>query len=90
MTPIMRRRSVTSSTTTKEAREDILKATKACTTIDVDALYREVRDFVAREPDKAQQHYAAQMRRLQPYVQAWYRGMDNFPRQPYYPVNSRI
>lgn len=63
---------------------------KACTTIDVDALYREVRDFVAREPDKAQQHYAAQMRRLQPYVQAWYRGMDNFPRQPYYPVNSRI
>jgi len=60
-----------------------------CTTIDVDALYREVREFVAKEQPAARRDYAAKMMQLKPYMQAWYRDMDSFEREPYYLVNSR-
>ena len=49
----------------------------------------EVRDFAAKGQTEAQRRYAENMGRLKPYMQAWYRGMDDFVRVPYYPVNSR-
>ena len=64
-------------------------ADRRCTTIDAEALYAEVRDFAARGQTEAQRRYAESMGRLKPYLQAWYRGMDDFPREPYYLVNSR-
>ena len=60
-----------------------------CTTIDQEALYAEVRDFAAKGQTEAQRRYAENMGRLKPYMQAWYRGMDDFVREPYYLVNSR-
>ena len=60
-----------------------------CQTIDTEALYREVREFVARGQDEKSRAYAANMQKLKPYMQAWYRGMDDFVRSPYYLVNSR-
>ena len=60
-----------------------------CTTIDQEALYNQVRDFAAKGQTEAQRRYAENMGRLKPYMQAWYRGMDDFVRVPYYPVNSR-
>jgi len=62
---------------------------RKCTTIDQDALYAEVRAFAARGQTEEQRRYAENMGRLKPYMQAWYRGMDDFPREPYYLVNSR-
>lgn len=62
---------------------------RRCTTIDEEALYAEVRDFARRGQTETQRRYAENMGRLKPYMQAWYQGMDDFPREPYYLVNSR-
>jgi cytosine/adenosine deaminase-related metal-dependent hydrolase len=59
-------------------------------TIDVDALYREVREFCAQGLAPEHRRRADMLRRIKPYAQAWYRGWDKrVMATPYYPVNSR-
>lgn len=61
-----------------------------CTTMDVPALYEEVRCFAERGQSDAQRAYAANMRAIKPYMQTWYkRILPDFERRPYYMVNSR-
>jgi 5-methylthioadenosine/S-adenosylhomocysteine deaminase len=58
-------------------------------TIDVKALYREVRDFCAKGLTREQQARADLLARIKPYAQAWY---ADWPREmverPFYRVNS--
>ncbi len=42
-----------------------------CTSIDADALYREVRDFAEKGLPEEKRRYAENMARLKPYMQAW-------------------
>lgn len=59
-------------------------------TIDVDALYREVRDFCAKGLSAEQRTRADTLRRIKPYVQAWYRDWEKpVLRTPFYTINSR-
>jgi cytosine/adenosine deaminase-related metal-dependent hydrolase len=59
-------------------------------TIDVDALYREVREFCARGITPEHRKRADMLGRIKPYAQAWYRDWDKrVMAAPYYPVNSR-
>jgi hypothetical protein len=59
-------------------------------TIDVDALYREVRGFCAKGLTPEQRTRADLLARIKPYVQAWYSGWnDTMVDRPFYPVNSR-
>ena len=61
----------------------------AVQTIDVEALYREVRACAEKGLTPAQRAYAERMREIKPYVQRWYRSWADFPREPFYAVNSR-
>lgn len=61
-----------------------------CTTIDEEALYKEVADFAKQPQPEARRAYAANMAKLKPYMQAWYKDMDDFERKPYYLVNSKV
>ena len=61
-----------------------------CTTIDVPALYEEVRSFVAKEQPEARRQFAANMQKLKPYMQAWCTPMQDWERKPYYNMNSRV
>lgn len=65
-------------------------ANKTCTTIDEEALYKEVADFVTKPQSEERRRYAENMQKLKPYMQAWYKDMDDFERVPYYLVNSKI
>src|SRR5215472_6351258 len=60
-------------------------------TIDVDALYREVRAFCAKGLTPEQRARADRLARIKPYIRAWYstchQGMAD---QPFYAVNSRV
>jgi cytosine/adenosine deaminase-related metal-dependent hydrolase len=59
-------------------------------TIDVDALYREVREFCAQGLAPEQRRRADMLRRIKPYAQAWYRDWEKrVMHVPHYPVNSR-
>ena len=60
-----------------------------CQTIDEEALYDEIRRFAQKEQPEGARRYAENMQKLKPYMQAWYKNMDDFERQPYYLVNSR-
>ena len=60
-----------------------------CTTIDTEALYREVRDFVSKGLPEEKRRYAEKMAQLKPYMQAWCTPMQDWTRDPYYLVNSR-
>ena len=60
-----------------------------CTTIDTDALYREVRDFTAKGIPEEKRRYAEKMQQLKPYMQAWCTPMQDWERKPYYLMNSR-
>jgi 5-methylthioadenosine/S-adenosylhomocysteine deaminase len=58
--------------------------------IDVEALYREVRAVCAQGLTPAQRERAELLRLLKPHVQAWYRGWEEpVMGTPWYPVNSR-
>ncbi|MEA5059422.1 MAG: hypothetical protein EOM66_00600 [Clostridia bacterium] len=62
-----------------------------CLTMDVDALYEEVRAIAGLPMNPAQRAFADNMQRLKPYMQAWNANMlDGFEREPWYLVNSRI
>jgi 5-methylthioadenosine/S-adenosylhomocysteine deaminase len=59
-------------------------------TIDVDALYREVRAFCARGLTPEQRARADTLRRIKPYVQAWYKDWEKpVLGTPFYTINSR-
>jgi cytosine/adenosine deaminase-related metal-dependent hydrolase len=69
----------------------VLMEDRQVRTIDVDALYREVRGFLAKGIGPEQRATADMLRRLKPLVQAWYRGWhEGVVDAPFYPVNSRI
>jgi 5-methylthioadenosine/S-adenosylhomocysteine deaminase len=57
-------------------------------TIDVPALYREIRK-AARPITPAQRRRAEMLRRLKPHVQAWYNGWLDDDADPFYVLNSR-
>ena len=59
-------------------------------TFDVDALYREVREFCAKGLSAEQKARADTMVRIKPYMHAWYRGWEKpVMGAPFYAVNSR-
>jgi 5-methylthioadenosine/S-adenosylhomocysteine deaminase len=59
-------------------------------TIDVDALYREVRAFCAKGLTPEQRAHADFLQKIKPYVQAWYRTWhEDMLSEPFYRVNSR-
>ena len=59
-------------------------------TIDVEGLYREVRAFCAKGLTPEQQTQADFLRKIKPYVQAWYGTWhEAMLDQPFYRVNSR-
>ena len=60
------------------------------TLIDEEALYKEVADFAAKPQSEERKAHAANMMKLKPYMQAWYKDMDDFERKPYYLVNSKV
>jgi len=62
---------------------------RRCLTIDTEALYEEVRAFAAKGQSPENRQYAENMQKLKPYMQAWTQSMEDFPREPYYLVNSR-
>ena len=60
-------------------------------TIDVDALYREVRAFCGRGLTQEQRARADLLARIKPYAQAWYATWhQNMLDRPFYPVNGRV
>ena len=59
-------------------------------TIDVEGLYREVRAFCAKGLTPEQRAHADFLRKIKPYVQAWYGTWhETMLDQPFYRVNSR-
>jgi len=59
-------------------------------TIDVDALYREVREFCSKGLSPEHKARADMMMRIKPYMQAWYRDWEKpVLGTPFYTVNSR-
>ena len=59
-------------------------------TIDVEGLYREVREFCAKGLTPEQRAHANFLQKIKPYVQAWYRTWhQTMVDQPFYLVNSR-
>jgi 5-methylthioadenosine/S-adenosylhomocysteine deaminase len=60
-------------------------------TIDVEALYREVREFCSRPVPAAHAARAEMLARIKPYAQAWYRTWhEGMVGSPFYAVNSRV
>ena len=58
-------------------------------TIDVEALYAEVRAYADKGLSPQQRAYAEGLRSIKPYLHKWYSGWADFPRDPFYKVNTR-
>lgn len=58
-------------------------------TIDVEALYKEVRKQAQRQMSKEQADFVKKMMQVKPYCQRWYAGWDDLRYRPFYPMNSR-
>ena len=58
-------------------------------TIDVPALYREIRSAAKTVGDEQRQR-AAMLQRLKPYYQRWYGDWLGGETQPFYVLNSRV
>ena len=60
-------------------------------TMDVDALFRDVRTFCERGLPREHQERADMLARIKPYMQRWYRGWEEgVVREPFYRMNSRV
>ena len=60
-------------------------------TIDVDALYREIREFCGRPLSPEHTARAEMLARIKPYAQVWYRAWhEGMVDSPFYAVNSRV
>jgi len=67
----------------------VVMQNRKMTTLDVDALYREIRK-AARAIGPAQRRHAETLRRLKPYVQRWYNAwLTPDDMKPFYVLNSR-
>src|SRR6266404_278780 len=59
--------------------------------LDVDALFREVREFCSKGLPEEHRKRADMLARIKPYAQKWYKGWDSpMVNEPFYRVNSRI
>jgi len=59
--------------------------------LDVDALFREVREFCSKGLPEEHRKRADMLARIKPYAQKWYKGWDEpMVNEPFYRVNSRI
>ena len=59
--------------------------------LDVDALFREVREFCAKGLPEEHRQRAEMLARIKPYAQKWYAGWaEPMVREPFYRVNSRL
>ena len=59
--------------------------------LDVDALFREVREFCSKGLPEEHRKRAEMLARIKPYAQKWYKGWDSpMVNEPFYRVNSRI
>jgi hypothetical protein len=59
--------------------------------MDVDALFREVRDFCEKGLPPEHRARAEALARIKPHVQRWYKGWEEgMVSEPYYAVNSRV
>jgi 5-methylthioadenosine/S-adenosylhomocysteine deaminase len=60
-------------------------------TIDVESLYREIREFCSRPLSSAHAARAEMLAHIKPYAQAWYRTWhEGMVESPFYAVNSRV
>jgi 5-methylthioadenosine/S-adenosylhomocysteine deaminase len=60
-------------------------------TLDVDALFAEVRTFCERGLPREHQERADMLARIKPYMQRWYQGWEEgVVREPFYRMNSRV
>jgi 5-methylthioadenosine/S-adenosylhomocysteine deaminase len=67
----------------------VIMEDRAFLTVDVPALYREIRSAVKTIGDE-QRRRAAMLQRLRPYYQRWYREWLGGDTEPFYVLNSRI
>jgi cytosine/adenosine deaminase-related metal-dependent hydrolase len=59
--------------------------------LDVDALFREVREFCTKGLPEEHRKRAEMLARIKPYAQRWYKGWEQpMVNEPFYRVNSRI
>jgi 5-methylthioadenosine/S-adenosylhomocysteine deaminase len=58
-------------------------------TVDVAALYAEVRQQASRGITREQRELAETLQRIKPYYQKWYEGWTDYEYQPFYTLNSR-
>lgn len=57
--------------------------------IDVPALYEEVRRQAAKGIGREQREFAETLRKIKPYYQKWYEGWTDYDYRPFYSMNSR-
>ena len=60
------------------------------TTMDIDALYQEIRAAANKGLSPEEKRFADFLAEIKPYEQRWYAGKTDFPKAPFYFVNSRI
>jgi 5-methylthioadenosine/S-adenosylhomocysteine deaminase len=59
--------------------------------LDVESLFKEVRDFCAKGLGEEHQKRADMLARIKPYAQKWYKGWDEpMVKEPFYRVNSSV
>jgi len=58
-------------------------------TVDVDALYDEVRRQAAKEISHQQRDFANNLQKIRPYVHTWYKDWEKLDYTPFYIMNSR-
>ena len=81
-------RSMGSTSTRSSSGGRVVMEDRRIRTIDVPALYREIRK-AARPITPAQRRRAEMLHRLKPHVQAWYNGWLAGDADPFYGLNSR-
>ena len=59
------------------------------TTMDIDALYHEVRTAANKGLTPEEKRFADFLAEIKPYEQRWYAHKADFPKEPFYHVNAR-
>lgn len=67
----------------------VVMVNRRITTLDEEALYREVRQAAARGITPDMRRYAEKLQQLKPYYQAWYNSWLSPDQEAFYRVNSR-
>ena len=58
-------------------------------TLDVDQLYKEVREQAKKGISPEQRQFAENLQKVKPYYHKWYEGWEKHDFEPYYVMNSR-